>query len=239
MISYFFKRYLLLIGIISTTLSYNVFAKDVQENWKSSFYIGPQIGISNPIIKKISEGIIDVSLKNSQTVGGRIGYEFYPNMKLELSAVHQAKFEVNYEVPNNPLTSDLGDKTKVSGNMLALNLLYDLSENFCGVKPYVMLGFGVANILIKPQNTSINVTGYNVNVMDIYKTNMNCFAMQFGGGISRNLTDNFSIDCGLRVQYIKNVKIQYASQAFNKSGVLKTDMGLAEVTLGFLYKLPI
>jgi opacity protein-like surface antigen len=220
-------------------------------------YIGSELGLSEPVVKKFvhKESNTKMRLKQSRMYGGRIGYAFYPGMMIELSATHQPKYRLAYRLPAKPLALGLTipetpGETRVSANVFTLNLLYEMQEQFAGFKPYVIFGAGVARISIKPTTSTTDRfaplgAGNNVTFFKIKKNNIDCFAWQVGGGFSRDLSDNFSIDIGAKLQVVNDIKIKYdtlnspTTGTFSPAKPIKKTIGVGEFTLGFTFKIPV
>lgn len=223
-------------------------------------YIGSELGLSEPVVKKFvhKESNTKMRLKQSRMYGGRIGYAFYPGMMIELSATHQPKYRLAYRLPSQDLSSlapgltipETPGETRVSANVFTLNLLYEMQEQFAGFKPYVIFGAGVARISIKPTTSTTDRfaplgAGNNVTFFKIKKNNIDCFAWQVGGGFSRDLSDNFSVDIGAKLQVVNDIKIKYdtldspATGTFSPAKPIKKTIGVGEFTLGFTFKIPV
>lgn len=241
----------------SVLLLVNVaFANDADDRY---LYIGSELGLSEPVVKTFVHKDSDTKmrLKQSRMYGGRIGYAFYPGMMIELSATHQPKYRLAYRLPSKDLSSlvpglaipETPGETRVSANVFTLNLLYEMQEQFAGVKPYVIFGAGVAKISIKPTISTTDVfaplgLGNKVTFFKIKKNNIDCFAWQVGGGFSRDLSDNFSVDIGAKLQVVNDIKIKYdtldpANQTFSPAKPIKKTIGVGEFTLGFTFKIPV
>lgn len=246
-------KFTLLAG--SVLLLVNIaFASDADDRY---LYIGSELGLSEPVVKTFVHKDSDTKmrLKQSRMYGGRIGYAFYPGMMIELSVTHQPKYRLAYRLPSQDLSSlgltipETPGETRVSANVFTLNLLYEMQEQFAGVKPYVIFGAGVARISIKPTISTTDVfaslgLGNKVTFFKIKKNNIDCFAWQVGGGFSRDLSDNFSVDIGAKLQVVNDIKIKYdtldpANRIFSPAKPIKKTIGVGEFTLGFTFKIPV
>lgn len=257
------------------------------------FYIGTELGLSEPVVKNFSHKVngleTKMRLKQSKMYGGRVGYSFYPNMSIEISATHQPKYRLQYKLPLINITSSvqggitqylvnagaplnlaqtqaaiampyaevpsIEDITKVSSNVITLNFMYEFEKQALGIKPYVIFGAGVAQVNIRPMKTiwtpAANLAALNgprfknpIEFFRIKKNNQNYFAYQFGGGISKDISDHFSIDLGAKLQVIKDIKIKYeqiniTTQQFEAQKPIKKTIGVGEFTLGFTFKIPV
>lgn len=224
-------------------------------------YFGIEGGISEPIIKDFEETVgsdtMKMHLKQSRMYGGRVGYSFYPGVMVELSATHQPKYRLAYRLPATTIpvlipgvgsvdvaVKETPDITKISADAFMLNLLYQFQEQYAGVKPYVIFGAGVSRVNIRPQETAYNVGGNELVVFKVQKNKMNCLSWQFGGGVTRDITDNLSIDLGVQVRIVNGLKLKYetlssTSGEFERQKPIKKTLGAGEFTLSFLFKLPV
>ncbi len=225
-------------------------------------YIGTELGISEPIVKSFVDKDTDAKfrLKQSTMFGGRIGYSFYPNMMVEISGTYQPKYGLTYLLPvkSTGITiPGIGSldipktpgRTKVSGNVYTANFIYEFSPVFAQVKPYVILGAGIARVSIKPTTTTtpalaILGLGNKFEFFRITKNTVNCFAWQAGGGVARDLSENISIDFGAKLQVVNDIKVKYdtfdiQTQSFVAQKPIKKTIGVGEFTLGFTFKIPV
>lgn len=148
-----------------------------------------------------------------------------------------------------PTTHDI---TKVSANVFTLNWIYELEKQKLGIKPYVIFGAGIAQVNIRPQkfwqpdaNLAI-IPGLDkpVEFFRVKKNIHNCFAYQFGGGISKDISDHFTVDLSAKLQVVKDIKIKYETldiktQSFKSQTPIKKTIGVSEFTLGFAFKIPV
>ncbi len=225
-------------------------------------YIGTELGISEPVVKNFVDKDTDAKfrLKQSTMIGGRIGYSFYPNMMIELSATYQSKYGLTYLLPlkstgiNIPGVGAIDipktpGRTKVSGNVYTANFIYEFSPVFAQVKPYVILGAGIARVSIKPTITTTPALaliglGNKFEFFRIKKNTVNCLAWQIGGGIAKDLSENISIDFGAKLQVVNDIKVKYdtfdiKAQSFVAQKPIKKTIGVGEFTLGFMFKIPV
>lgn len=226
-------------------------------------YIGSELGLSEPIVKsfdyKAEEGTTRMRLKQSRMYGGRVGYAFYPGMMIELSGTHQPKYRLGYKLPAVTFSLIPGapdftipettGETQVSANVFTLNFIYEMQEQFVGVKPYVIFGAGFAQVSIKPAISTTDVfaplgQGDKVPFFKVKKNKINCYVWQFGGGLTKDLGENFSIDLGAKLQVVNDIKIKYdtlnaKTQSFSAAKPIKKTIGIGEFTLGFTFKIPV
>ena len=254
-------------------------------------YVGTELGISEPVVKSFlhetKDGDTRMRLKQSRMFGGRVGYSFYPNMAVEISATHQPKYRLAYSLPATDLTASvqqqvaagiaqayglpaaqaearakadypsvgipsITDVTKISGNVVMLNWVYEFEKQKFGLKPYVIFGAGVAQVTIRaketlwqpPANLAQIFGTAPLNFFKVTKSNQNCFAYQMGGGISRDISDNFAVDLGAKLQVVKDIKIKFQTldiktKTFKPGKPIKKTIGVGEFTLGFTFKIPV
>lgn len=239
-------------------------------------YIGTELGFSEPVVKKFKETDLvgrttRMRLKQSKMYGVRVGYSFYPNMMIELSATHQPKYRLHYKLPAIDLSRKLTqvapvipgagllenpDRTKVSADVFTLNWIYEFEKQFADIKPYVVVGAGVAKVTIASNSSNAIpnqviqaipplAAGFtDLAVFKVRKNTMNCFVWQLGGGLSRDIGENFAIDLGAKLQVVKDIKIKYdvfnvSTQKFEVAKPIKKTIGVGEFTLGFTFKLPV
>lgn len=149
-----------------------------------------------------------------------------------------------------PTTHDI---TKVSANVFTLNWIYEIEKQKFGLKPYVIFGAGVAQVNIRPQKTlwhpeanlaAIPGLDKPIEFFRVKKNVHNCFAYQLGGGISKDISDHFTVDLGAKLQVVKDIKIKYdtfdiTTQSFKSQAPIKKTIGVGEFTLGFAFKIPV
>jgi len=180
----------------------------------------------------------------------RLGYSFYPGMMVEFSYTHQPKYRAHYKLPKQdtpvipgtafPVTDG---KTHFRTNVYMLNLFYEFSP-VKTVHPFIMLGAGFADVHIKPSEAKSKHPFFGETV--IFKTKRNkikCPAWQVGVGLSKPITENFSMDISAKFQVIKNIKIRYEKlvgpNAFKEEKPIKTDVAMGEFSVGFIFKFPV
>lgn len=236
------------------------------------FYIGTELGLSEPVVKefeaKTDFGSSKVRLKQSRMFGGRIGYSFYPGMMIEISGTHQPKYGLQYELPEVELEmlgqklklDKRSNKTKVKANVFTLNWIYEIPKQIAGIKPYTILGAGLARVSIQPKDTTttkpaelVRSVGGNpaANGIDenfayhrIKKHTKNYFVWQAGVGVVRDLTENIAVDLSAKMQVINNLKLRYetydvAKKSFVEQKPIKKTIGVGEFAIGFTFKLPV
>ena len=213
-------------------------------------YFGADFGISEPVVKKFSyedeeHNKTHLGMDNSRMYGGRIGYVFYPNMKVELAASSRPKYRISYTLPaiESMGIKKTKGKTTADAKIFNLRLIYSMSEQFYGIKPYVMFGVGLAQMSIKSTSSSADLPG-NPTIFKVNKSNENCFSYQVGTGFTKDIVDNFSVDFGAKLYVVNNIKIKYdafdmASSQMKTKDPIKKTIAVGEFTLGFAYKLPL
>lgn len=149
-----------------------------------------------------------------------------------------------------PITSDI---TKVSANVFTLNWVYEFEKQKFDIKPYVIFGAGLAQVTIRPNTTiwqppaalaGIPQFANPITFFKVKKNVNNCFAYQMGGGISRDIGENFAVDLGAKLQVVKDIKIKYetldmTTGGFKSQTPIKKTIGVGEFTLGFTFKIPV
>jgi opacity protein-like surface antigen len=218
-----------------------VYADGVINQDNNFFYIGGEAGIVAPVKSKFmhKNSRTKITLKKSHMYTGQLGYSFYPGMSIEFSATHQPRYKLAYDLPANDFISHaVPGNTRVVSNVYMINLIYDLAE-FKEFTPFVIFGGGIARVTVKP--TTSNYQG--VEFFRIQKTVKNCGAWQAGLGVSKKVTENFSLHLSWKLQVAHNVRINYktldaASGNFVNASPIKKTIGVAEYGIGFTYKLP-
>jgi opacity protein-like surface antigen len=244
-----------LVLLVPSVLAYSGlgFAANAEDRY---MYAGVVGGISEPVVKDFEEKVLGLTtkmrLKQSRMYGGRVGYSFYPGMMIELAVEHQPTYKLAYKLPsyvtNGITVPELFGRTKISADVIAFNLLYELQEQYAGVKPYVLFGAGMSRLHIRPTSSSTDAFALiglpNLTTFRIKDSKMNCYSWQFGGGITRNITDHFAVDLGAKLRVVHGIKLKYdtvdsSTQGFNRQKPIKKTLGVGEFTLGFLFKLPV
>jgi opacity protein-like surface antigen len=249
-------------GLLTSVILLSMNSANANNAEDRYIYIGTELGISEPVVKSFVDKDTDAKfrLKQSTMVGGRIGYSFYPNMMIELSATYQPKYGLTYLLPvkstgiNIPGIGAIDipetpGRTKVSSNVYTANFIYEFSPVYAQVKPYVILGAGIARLSIKPTTTTtpaLAILGFSnkFEFFRIKKNTINCLAWQIGGGIGRDLSENISMDIGAKLQVVNDIKVKYdtfdiKTQSFVAQKPIKKTIGVGEFTLGFTFKIPV
>jgi hypothetical protein len=86
--------------------------------------------------------------------------------------------------------------------------------------------------------------GNNFAFFKIRKNISNCLAWQAGGGLTKDLSSNISIDLGAKLQVVNDIKVKYdtfdmQAQSFVAQKPIKKTIGVGEFTLGFTFKIPV
>jgi opacity protein-like surface antigen len=215
---------------------------------KRFIYVGAEAGIVEPVQSKFrhKESSTDLTLKRSSMYSGKIGYSFYPQMAIEFSATHQPQYKLHYVLPEKSLAGGYTipktpGTTKVVSEIYMLNLIYDLN-NINSFTPFVIIGAGIARMKVKATSSKWDLM--NLEYFKVRKTKTNCFAWQFGIGMSREITENFSIDTTAKLQVIHKIKANYDTfdnntGKFVPSAPINRTIGVGEFGIGFTYKLAI
>lgn len=242
--------------LLSSVASYAASADD------RYVYIGAELGVSEPVVKKFIDKDTNANfrLKQSGMFGGRVGYGFYPGMMIEISGTYQPKYGFTYLLPTKEvdLTALGGPKitiprtpgrTKVISNVYTLNLIYEMNEQFAGIKPYAIFGAGFARITMKPTTAKTNALagfglGEDFEYFRLKKHTGNYFAWQIGAGLAKNIAENFMVDFGVKLQVVNDIKVKYdtydvGTRSFVEQKPIKKSIGVGEITLGFTYKFPV
>lgn len=210
-------------------------------------YIGVDGGVAEPVIKnfKHEHSGSEFVLKRAETFGVRVGYSFYPQIAIGLSAAHSPKYRLHYTLPVQTLPSgaiipQTPGSTKVVSNVFMLNMTYDLAK-VQGITPFVVVAVGLAQVEVKPTSSKWELI--NSDYFRIKKTKNNCFAWQMGLGLAKELTSNFSVNITARLQSVYDIKIKYetldiATQSFARAMPIKKTIGVGEFAIGLTYKLP-
>ena len=190
-----------------------------------------------------------VSLKRSPQYTGYVGYEYAPNMFLELSGSHKSKFSLGIKLPDN---KGIG-RTKAQANTYMLGLNYDLFE-VGAVTPYVVLGAGLTQV--KPKATTIKTTTPlgDLDILRTFNKTSNSFAWQIGLGGAIKLAENLRLTASAKFHVVNNVKLRYESvdessvtpaklmsgqkPSYNR-GTMKKTIATTDLALGLSYALPI
>lgn len=260
------KKIISSLALTSTILIYSQVAYAEQSASDRYFYIGGELGISEPLIKAFEheESKTKIRLKKSEMLGAKVGYSFYPNMMIELSGTYQPTFKLAYKLPETPVPipgmpgvaiPETPGKTKVYANVYTLNLVYEADPlaAIAGIKPYVIFGAGVTKVVVKPTTSDWKspLPFGDITYFKIRKTTTYCPTWQAGVGFGRDLADNFSVDISAKLQVVHNIKINYdtldmrtflttggVTKTFNPANPIKKTIGVGEFALGFTYKLP-
>jgi opacity protein-like surface antigen len=219
-------------------------------------YLGTELGISTPPVDKFKHknSGSKFTIKSSKMIGGRVGYSFYPDMAAEVSFTHQPKYQLSYTLPKKDISigsiPETKGKTNVATQVTTINLVYNLNEISSNVQPYIILGAGVAKVMIKENFAAtdslahIPGVGKGFKFFQLNKTSKNHFAWQVGGGVSKDLTENLSVDLSAKLQVVNSIKLSYSTfdlqqKKFVKQKPIKQTLGVAEFTFGVLWKLPV
>lgn len=160
----------------------------------------------------------------------------------------------NARIADGTKIPSISDITRVSSNVFMINLTYEIEKQALGMKPYVILGAGIAQVNIRGRNTAwtpskdlANLDAKFASPIEFFKVkkkNNNCLAYQFGLGVTRDVTPNISIDLGARLQVVKDIKIEYQTlnlkeQKYEDAAPIKKTIGVGEFTCGIIFKMPV
>ena len=139
--------------LASSALACSIASSNVLAN----IYVGLEGGLSLPAQSSFvdKDTKTKVKLGHSPMFGARFGYEFAPNMAAEFSYTYQPKYDFNVSIYHDFAKG----KTKVTGNVMMLNLVYNFSEMGGGFKPYAIFGAGIAKIDLKAIDIKLATEG--------------------------------------------------------------------------------
>lgn len=261
------------ISILSliATLSSSALANDVTNENERKFYLGGAFGYSGPIKPRFTDaetkGVF--SIKKSHMYSGLVGYHVTPDIMVEFSAEYKPTYRFGIRLA----PTDGGDyeTTKAKSRVFMLNFVYNLKE-IQNIQPYFSVGVGLAQVQVKNVGIEVELNqgdspaqraafkvatggGYPQSYkFNTTKHTANCFAWQVGLGVSKPITESFSLELAGRMQVAHNVSVRYNSldkdattaaakrgvfKPVYKAGKVKKTLGVGEITAGFTYKLPI
>lgn len=172
---------LLTLAIMSSTILFSSSAHGESNADERYIYTGLELGLSTPAInsfkKDIASGIeAKIKLNHSNMLGGKIGYGFYPDMRIEISGTHQPSYKMTYiidgfkskqNIPIPPGTTvsvefDIPKAmgiTHVTSNVYTANFIYLLNNlKFSSIKPYIIGGAGIADLTVKQSKFQYNTS---------------------------------------------------------------------------------
>jgi opacity protein-like surface antigen len=248
-------RIFLLSGLVSLSASSSLVMASDQQSFADDryVYIGSELGISTPPVDKFDHKSSGArfTIKRSNMIGGRIGYSFYPDMEAEASFTYQPKYQLSYVLPKKDLPfgqiPETAGKTDVSTQVLTINLIYNFDEIMPTVKPYFIIGAGAAKVSVKESFATTDalesLVGKDFKFFKLHKTSKNHLAWQVGAGLTKEITENFSVDFSAKLQVVQSIKLEYstfdiAKKQFVKQSPVKQTLGVGEFTFGLLWKLP-
>ncbi|MDX1917161.1 MAG: outer membrane beta-barrel protein [Rickettsiaceae bacterium] len=240
---------------------------DLSEAASSSknFYIGGFGGVSKTLQRSFTDKATEskfIIKKPSPTFGGFVGYKITPDIMVELS--HEQK-------NNYPITIQLAQKyggdtasTRAIAKSTMLSFVYNLND-YNGFQPFIKLGVGLEQISLKQTNIDFTFgaapytfPGYKLKTA---KHTSNCLAYEIGLGVSKKITEDFSINLLGKIHVANNAKLKIytanadatkasAEKTALSGGIpsssnvvydlktIKQTFGVAEITVGFTYNLP-
>lgn len=233
---------LLKIGVVlacSSSIVSNAYASELSADQRF-LYIGGEAGIVSPVKKSFlhKESGTDITLKKSPMYSAKLGYSFYPGMSVEFSASFHPTYKLGYKLAEKPIVGRLTGKTKVRTQVYMANVVYDF-YNSSQFTPFVIVGAGISRVKVKPTISTFN----GMEFFRVNKTVTNCYSWQAGIGVSTEVAPNFIIDLATKLQVAYNVKVKNegrnpTTMQFERQPALKKTIGVAELGLGFTYKLP-
>ncbi len=262
-----------ILGVV-LALSSSALANDAMNENERKFYVGGAFGYSGSLKPRFTDaetkGVF--SIKKSHIYNGLVGYHVTPDIMVELSAEYKPTYRFGIRLP----ATAGGDyeTTKAQSRVFMLNFVYNLKE-LQNIQPYFTVGVGLAQVQVKKVGIEVDLNAATAKAQNIpvaafiagtgggypqsYKFNTtkhtaNCFAWQVGLGVSKALTESFSLELLGRLQVAHNVSIRYTSldkkataaaaqrgvfKPVYNAGKVKKTLGVGEITAGFTYKLPI
>lgn len=147
------SKVLLSSAILAGGLSVSATAAD-----KKGFYIGAEYGASRPMSKKFKIDDFDVDARGGNTYGVRVGYEFYPDMFLDLSYAHRPYVKMSSSLDKGlPAGVTLAwGSTKMRFESYVMSVIYNM-PNGTKYTPYVGLGGGVAKVTVRKGDASVKI----------------------------------------------------------------------------------
>ncbi|MCP5369289.1 MAG: outer membrane beta-barrel protein [Rickettsiaceae bacterium] len=191
----------------------NVVAQELRTNY---FYLGLDVGASVPALKFFRDQETDTisRLTKSKMFGASIGYSFYPGMMIEFAITHQPSYDLSYEIPGKNLLFEENLHGSIRAKIQSFfgNIVYQMPAKTFGLKPYVMVGVGIAKVTTTP--VAIAVPGYpDFIIFAMDKNKGRYFTYHLGAGVNRDISKHIAVDFALKVQAISKVKSKY--QSFN------------------------
>lgn len=199
-----------------------------------TYYLGLYGGASLPLKHHFMISYKDKNTDQIQNIKTDIAksYMFSVSVGHKISEGSSLEFSFDWK-PQYPMSINLGGQT-LDTNALAyigmIDFIYDLA-NIANIKPYFLVGTGVANVRITEQSIE--------NTFTLNKNNKFALAFQFGLGARYKINNQISFDLATRLQGISNVAIKY--QTTNTStGALDTHttkqhLAVVELMLGFIF----
>jgi opacity protein-like surface antigen len=142
-----FKKTLLSTAIIST-FAHSSYALDADDSIKK-LYVGFEYGASTLLSSKFTIDDIKVKVKGSGVMGVRLGYQFYPNIFLDLSYSKRPSYKMSASLDKNlPAGVKLAwGSANIKYTSYILSLKYAMPNDTI-YTPYFGIGAGIAKIAV-------------------------------------------------------------------------------------------
>ncbi|NDB82099.1 MAG: hypothetical protein EB127_05060 [Alphaproteobacteria bacterium] len=266
------KKIIMATCLLAATLtSSQTFANDCkicsEEDFKR-FYIGGFGGYSKTAANSFKDkdtGATFHMKEPSPTFGAIVGYKITPDIMVEFSYEQKTKYPVTLTLAEK----DGGDKlsSRASASTYMINFVYNLND-YNGFQPFVKLGAGTEQIRLKeatiPHEISLphGLPSVRAPKLKTARYTSNCLALELGVGVSKKITEDFSVNLSGNLHIARNAKMKAytinegkttasiaaaigSRQQPNASHVvydlktIKQTFGVGEITIGFTYNLPI
>lgn len=213
------------------------------------FYIGAEYGGTLPLSKKFKIDDVDVKAETDRVKGIRLGYQFYPDMYLDLSFASRHGIEMKASMDDKhqaigPYNVSGSAKFRYESYILSLKYAMPRGEKYT---PYIAAGLGVAKIGVNKQKdlrVKIPAMGFDDYSGIVKKKSKHTPAVRVSGGVDMKVADFLSLYLDGRVEITKKVPVDFTvytpgtnnTVEFAKKRV-KTRMGVAEAVLGLRFSL--
>ena len=202
--------------------------------YAGGFYIGGFAGythlVKSSFIDKNTDSIINLS--PSKIFGGKIDYEFAPNMHLELCVSSAADAKLNVGLK----TKDTSE-TSFTQRHLHLNLIYDLNPIGEHFTPYFLFGLGGSNIKLD----KFDIKKGSFLLFSAKEQNKYFKSWNVALGANLSLSDNFYLDASCKFVSIHNIEIDYQGWDSKESkmvdALIKTPLPNIQWNLGVKFKI--
>lgn len=235
----------------------------------ANIYLGGSVGLSKRFISEknlalFPEESFETELKFPffKSFNGKIGYNFYPNMAIELFGTFQPEHKsILMKLPATIAAPDTDKSKKLparsfdinsQSQMLIVNLLYQLAPVESKTRPYFSMGIGINRLnlsTIKPKlqfEQNGQLTTSDQNLFEIEKTQTYYSTTQFSLGLTRQLVNNLAFDLAFRTYLTKKVEFAANIYDFNQQKLVPLQEAallskaslliINELTIGLTYK---